>query len=514
MRPPTAPSAPPTQPVLGPGRWPRLARALGRRWPLALLLLGAALHILRLYGVTQGWVVDDAYISFRYAENWVDGLGLVFNPGQHVEGYTNFLWVVLLAIGYGLRLPTPGFAQVLGVVLTLGSVACAVAIGQHLLGRWSGVAVGALMAANHALMSWSFGGLELPLLLFLALLGTYLMHVKASPWSLLAFAGCAWTRPDGVLFLLVGLLFSWLPHGPLGGRPRRLGASLVALGLVAAHLGFKLAYYGSLLPNTFHAKVGFHFEQLSRGYEYLQAAAGHYLLLLPAVALLPFARGRASWRWYLLALLGAYGAFVVYAGGDPHPGWRLALPLLPFGWLGLGTLLSGWRRRAPWAALGLWTVLFLNDLWQALPGLPEGAAYGHFRTDRVAVCGQTIGRWLDRQAPPGAVIATNTGGSIPYFARRLEAIDMLGLTDATISQSNRSVGTGYVGHEAHDSSYVLARRPDYIFLCFSCNTSGPCMPSDVDLMADQRFTEGYVRHEARSQDLTFYYYTPRRPKRR
>jgi arabinofuranosyltransferase len=93
MRPPTAPSAPPTQPVLGPGRWPRLARALGRRWPLALLLLGAALHILRLYGVTQGWVVDDAYISFRYAENWVDGLGLVFNPGQHVEGYTNFLWV-------------------------------------------------------------------------------------------------------------------------------------------------------------------------------------------------------------------------------------------------------------------------------------------------------------------------------------------------------------------------------------------------------------------------------------
>lgn len=42
-------------------------------------------------------VADDAYISFRYLDNWLNGLGLVYNPGERVEGYTNFLWIVLLA---------------------------------------------------------------------------------------------------------------------------------------------------------------------------------------------------------------------------------------------------------------------------------------------------------------------------------------------------------------------------------------------------------------------------------
>nr|HNH96503.1 hypothetical protein [Microthrixaceae bacterium] len=44
------------------------------------------------------FVQDDAFISFRYAKNLVDGNGLVFNPGQPVEGYTNFLWTALHAI--------------------------------------------------------------------------------------------------------------------------------------------------------------------------------------------------------------------------------------------------------------------------------------------------------------------------------------------------------------------------------------------------------------------------------
>ena len=44
---------------------------------------------------------DDAFISFRYARNLAEGHGLVWNPGEAVEGYTNFLWVVLMAAGIG-----------------------------------------------------------------------------------------------------------------------------------------------------------------------------------------------------------------------------------------------------------------------------------------------------------------------------------------------------------------------------------------------------------------------------
>ena len=41
------------------------------------------------------YIVDDTFISLRYARNLIDGNGLVYNPGQRVEGYSNFLWVVL-----------------------------------------------------------------------------------------------------------------------------------------------------------------------------------------------------------------------------------------------------------------------------------------------------------------------------------------------------------------------------------------------------------------------------------
>ena len=43
------------------------------------------------------WLADDSFISFRYAKNLVDGLGLVYNAGEYVEGYTNLLWTLMMA---------------------------------------------------------------------------------------------------------------------------------------------------------------------------------------------------------------------------------------------------------------------------------------------------------------------------------------------------------------------------------------------------------------------------------
>ena len=75
----------------------------------------------------NGYSTDDAYISFRYATNLASGHGLVFNPSQvPVEGYTNFLWTVILAGLATVKLPLPESAAFLG---TLFSVAILVLIG-------------------------------------------------------------------------------------------------------------------------------------------------------------------------------------------------------------------------------------------------------------------------------------------------------------------------------------------------------------------------------------------------
>src|SRR5512143_3483048 len=84
-------------------------------WLAALIGLAVFALTLAYFSSTRS---DDAYISFRYARNFADGHGLVFNPGQPpVEGYSNFLWVVLLAGAARLGFEIPAAAQVLSIVL-------------------------------------------------------------------------------------------------------------------------------------------------------------------------------------------------------------------------------------------------------------------------------------------------------------------------------------------------------------------------------------------------------------
>ncbi len=84
-----------------------------RRW---LWLIGlAALIWGGLEAYSLRWTTDDAFISFRYARNLVEGHGLVFNPGEYVEGYTNPLWTLWIAGGLRLGFSAEGWANTWGI---------------------------------------------------------------------------------------------------------------------------------------------------------------------------------------------------------------------------------------------------------------------------------------------------------------------------------------------------------------------------------------------------------------
>ncbi|HPB97137.1 MAG TPA: hypothetical protein PKW66_14560 [Polyangiaceae bacterium] len=79
---------------------------LSSRWSSARWFVGGVVVCLAVaHAWSLRWIADDAFISFRYARNLVEGHGLVFNPGERVEGYTNFLWTVLLAGAYAIGIP-------------------------------------------------------------------------------------------------------------------------------------------------------------------------------------------------------------------------------------------------------------------------------------------------------------------------------------------------------------------------------------------------------------------------
>jgi hypothetical protein len=89
--------------------------ALARHLPVL-----AALTVFGGHGALfGGWLIDDAGISFVYARKPVTGHGLVSQPGlAPVEGYSNFLWVLLVAPLYaGKVFVLPWTAKALGAGL-------------------------------------------------------------------------------------------------------------------------------------------------------------------------------------------------------------------------------------------------------------------------------------------------------------------------------------------------------------------------------------------------------------
>lgn len=304
--------------------------------------------------------VDDMYIFLRYAENLVEGRGLVYNPGERVEGFSSPVWVLLLALGA----PFGGVGVGWSKLLALGSLA-ALLVGMHrfarerlALGAPAALLVWAFAALNSYLISWSLWGLETPL--FLALLfWTAVLAGRVAEGagrrdriSLGVVAGLfGLSRPEAPLFLAAvgaAVLLEPLRLGPIRERFARL--CLPALGALApfvAWLLFRRAYYGLWWPHTYYAKQvsGFHWSHLAPLWS--QGAGGFERLFVWGG--LALAVGLAARRRSLVPLLTALAAagFTAAAFLDWMPNVRHLLPLylvLPFGWAWAAERAASWRR--------------------------------------------------------------------------------------------------------------------------------------------------------------------------
>jgi hypothetical protein len=74
-----------------------------------------------------------------------------------------------------------------------------------------------------------------------------------------------------------------------------------------------------------------------------------------------------------------------------------------------------------------------------------------------------VGEWLHQSFPPNTLMAINAAGIVPYLSG-LRTLDMLGLNDEHIAHRQMTLGLGVSGHEKHDATYVLSRKPDIILL--------------------------------------------------
>ena len=473
--------------------------------------------MLPLVALIQAWSShpapqDDAFISFRYAANLLAGHGLVYNPGEWVEGFTNLSWTMLSATVMALGVdPVMGMA-VLGTAAFAGLVLVAARMGSESAGLVGAVVAGALVATDLQAGLEAVEGLETTFYALLVAGGLALAVREAGRsgplWrvhlgSTALFAVAAMTRPEAPLHI------SLVHLGLILGAPdrrRQFAAGMAAAApfalVLAALTAWRLHTYGHPLPNTFYAKTGG--APIMRGVRYLLVHAGSH----PALWGLALARslaGRPS-RWTLPAAALVIGqvAYVLAVGGDFKPTGRFLIPVLaPMAVLAAEAAAGLVRARSAavrWGALGVIGLALLAGTLHMAQQVRGWTQYRH--EDYLAR--RVVGEFLGRAFPPDTLIAIHSAGCIPYYSG-LPTIDMWGLTDAHIARAPvPGMGVGMAGHERGDPEYVFSRDPamylpeDHLFTLQPHELEpGPGFPADFE----RRYNAVTIPVEGRALNL-------------
>ena len=442
--------------------------------PVNRLIAGAlvaliALHLLHV--LRYNFVSDDAFISLRYAANLLAGHGLVFNPGERVEGFTSPLWILLLA-GFGAcGLDLLEAARALGLLCSVLALPT-----TYWLARQCGAAppialiAPALLAFNGSWACWAAAGMETALFGGL-IAAAFAAALAGGFWTSASLAAAATlARPEGLLVLLV-LAFHHLLRAKRGAGRSCLLWLFVGGGPYALFLGFRRWYYGDWLPNTYYAKTGRGWAQIQRGLGYLSDYAADHegLLLLVGLAIFALLRRTAGLRLVAVGWL-LFWLAIAGMGGDGLPMYRFAVAPLPLFAALAAALVSDWGRPSLLAAgkSGVALAVVLGCAWAYTHGSPPRCT-SHYSAyqfqQQVEIPRWTrVGQWFAASAPAGASIAVVPIGAVAYYSK-LEVRDMLGLTDRHIARRNLSgLGRGWAGHEKHDGQYILRRRPTYLLL--------------------------------------------------
>lgn len=435
------------------------------------------------------WLCDDAFISFRYAENLVDGHGLVFNPAkpeERVEGYSNFLWVILVAAGVALGLEPEIVANGLGLGCFAGCLAVLAMASRSIWGRLGATPAACVGLALHGhAQQFATGGLETMgfTLLLTALAVRLVGAVRPAQFAVagLLAALLAMTRPEGFGYVALGCF--------LAARSGGLRAALAYLAPVVAvalpWFVWRWSYYGYPLPNTFYAKSA---DQawVGQGLYYAGLYFGAYWVLVPAVLLAPLAGlwslgKRMSpelppWEglrpWLVVGgFVGANLVFVLWVGGD-FMFARFFIPATPLLYLATELLLRSVSATLPtlarMAIVALGTLLSLVPSW--LEAREQRRGIGDERSqyppERVAE-NLRIGRELRPrfEGTDAKVVFMGSQAMIAYEARIPYAIEgVTGLTDPHLA--HREIDErGQPGHEKpiwDDPDYLLEVRPDLV----------------------------------------------------
>ncbi len=459
---------------------------------------------------------DDAMISMRYAFNLVHGNGLVWNAGQRVEGFTNPLWVIYMALFHLMPIPLAKMSlalQISGAVFLGVNLFFVRGIVEHFTDDLPTMLAATAFTAFYApLISWGLLGMEVSLLALMLTASVWMILKNGlqrfTPWLYVLLAFSTLVRIDMAVPYVVILATLFVVQKQYRKQHLLWGITLLVLFLGGQTIARAL-YYGQWLPNTYYLKVqGWPFSlRIMRGLYALSWFAYYTnwaLFLLPLTIYFT----RRDWKVTLLILIIAGQlAYSVYVGGDAwedHGGAnRYIAIVMPLFFAVFAVSAESLRQKA--------NISLIREFSNTVAGvepdemeirtrvIDAGSRVLLYALLVVAMVNfnllmgdwKSIERWelvrrpdyvaggdhnleialaLQNATKPGASIAVVGAGTIPYLLPDRTAIDILGKTDPVIAHEKvrapMSIGdvpTMRPGHMKWDYAHTIGElKPDVI----------------------------------------------------
>ncbi len=448
-----------------------------------------------IYFVRQlDFVQDDAYISYRYVANFLNGDGLVFNIGERVEGISNIGWTIYLVLIGAFKADFIAISQITGTIFGAGIIIITFLTARLVFkpeDKWFAFLPPYLLGANMALAYWAQSGLETAAFAFFASLAFYLFLIR-SRWLILALTLAVWIRPEGALiaFLLIIIEAIFEKRIP----KYALTCAAISLVLSLPFVLFKYFYYGSIIPNPFYAKTGWTLDQFMAGIDYSAQFLKHYGFFGAGIIITAvFWKNLSKQMRAIIIFVVFYVIYIVLIGGDVLKVHRFFLPI--FGLAAILLTYSLWLlvRRLHYKNrfLILFLATFPLTIWTYQR--PKETVWNYRERELgLVISMQQLAKDIKSTDSINFSAALTTIGAFSYELVGHTVIDMLGLTDTMIARRPEPPIKEFETtwrEQNFNATYVLTREPDYIV--FSTGVK-PSAPAEQALLLYPQFVSCYT----------------------
>ncbi|OGU66551.1 MAG: hypothetical protein A2499_17115 [Stygiobacter sp. RIFOXYC12_FULL_38_8] len=497
------------------------------------------------------FIQDDAFTSLRYVQNFVDGNGLVFNIGERVEGYTNFLWVLLLSavsfLAHALNLNLPLVAQVLSTLFGVLLLVSTYLLAKKIIAKnYSGSIISSLLALSAPAMVlfttpfiyWSVSGMETPLFVSLTLLSVYYFidyeeQGKRNAFVIVSVLN-SFLRPEGMFFFILLMSFKLIKNFfsaeefKLSKKIKlsfdsSIKKSLIIYAVpVIAYIIFRLLYYGYPFPNTFYAKTEFTTQFLTRGWNYYINFLEEYLLfgLFYVPVLIQLMRSRTNAKEnILIGFALVYTITIIVIGGDVLPVNRFFLTIMPMLFIlfinSTTELIEEFLKGkvnliAKYSLVIILLAYSVINYQHNLPVMMEKRAYETGLVTKMKIYAELLNtvrkdkiKIKSKNKIKTTSVAMSTIGAFSFYSGA-RVIDLVGLTDEYVAHNPIEVEgiddeLPVIWKERHyNAGYVLSEKPDYIIFPAGAK---PSAFAECAIYVQEEFRKNYYMQLFYSKEL-------------